>query len=62
MGVLAQEWQQAKTIWTMLSGTIVSRAREVELSDGCLMHVCHLGQIDPELVMSVIEKLRMRFR
>jgi hypothetical protein len=62
MGVLAEEWDESRTIWTMSAGTISSRTKEVDWSDGCLkVHICYLAQIGPELVMNVVERLRMRF-
>ena len=61
LGVLAQQWDSAKTIWGMSYGTISSRAKELDWSDGCLkVHLSYLVQIDPEVVLSVVERIRLR--
>lgn len=58
LGVLAQQWPQARTIWRMSLGTVSSRAKELNWSDGSLrVHLSYLAQIDPEIVLSVVQAL-----
>jgi hypothetical protein len=61
LGVLAQQWKESKPVWGMSFGTILSWAKELNWSNGCLqVHLSYLEQIDPEVVMSVVERLRVR--
>jgi len=61
LGVLAQQWLESRTIWGMSYGTVMSRTKELDWSDSCLrVHLSYLAQIDPELVLSVVERLRLK--
>jgi hypothetical protein len=56
IGVIAEQWQDPRTIWMISPGM-----EELDWVDGDLrVHISYLDQVDPELVMKVVEKLRLK--